>query len=96
MNPVLEAIGRADFRCGFAPHEDDLTVEQKWTEWPEERERSIRRARAQVKALRDHGPTEAMLDAVVVDSPEIFLDEERATALFHAMLTALIEEMEGG
>lgn len=47
----VEAVARAIFRCGFALHEDESIVAEKWREWERDREMAFKKARAALAAF---------------------------------------------
>ena len=50
-----EKVARAIFRAGFHDDEDEALVDEKWHEWPGERDIAFRRADAALSAMQGGG-----------------------------------------
>jgi hypothetical protein len=69
---IIERAARAIFSCNFALHEQQEVIDQKWFEWPEDRRKAERQARAVLSALRepDEGMKRAAIDAAPFGDPK--------------------------
>lgn len=86
---LIEAVTRAAWEMGAGP---GWTEPEAWDELDDEyRQREFAFTRNVIRALKEHGPSEGMIEAAVKGSRAdvSYFDAEEC---FTAMLTALIEE----
>lgn len=60
---LTHQIAKTIFRAGFSPNEDDVIVEEKWYEWPEDRRKAIRKAEAVIALLSVLSPSDSKIVA---------------------------------
>ena len=67
---MIERAARAIFACNCAPHEEQEVIDQMWGEWPSDRRKAERQARAVLAEMRE--PDEGMLKvAYLADENEL-------------------------